>query len=526
MKRILRYLRAKDFERDLKDEIDAHLDEKIEELVGSGLTTQEARARVARDFGNRTRIAEVSREQWTFVSFQEIGQDLRYAARVLRNSPGFALVGILSLALGIGANTVVFSAVDHVLLRSLPYPDSDRLYSVQARSVKHAAQPMQVSAGDFYDWRVQSEAFVSLSAYASWPLNLTNVDEPRRLDSQLVSANLFSTLGVSAQFGRTFLPDEDLAGAPAVLVLSHHLWQAMGASPQVIGRQVDLNGSPATIVGVMPADFGFPSPETDAWVPLALNAQSRANRDGRWLRVIGRLAANHNASDAVTEMDLISRHLAAAYPAANEGWSASLIRLREEIVGTIRPMLLALEGVAIVLLMIACTNLTSLLLAKCASRSREIALRRALGAGRARIVRQLLVECLLLAAIGGGLGILLAMEGIKLTRTFGIGMIPRATEIQLSGPIVAFALTITVITVLVVGLAPALEVTGVDLRTQINSGARGTARNVERQRGLLVAIQVGLASVLLVCAGLLPRAWFACFRSHRDFGPTMRSPCV
>jgi putative ABC transport system permease protein len=503
MKRILRYLRGRDFNRDLKDEIDAHFEEKVDDLADGGLTTQAARARAARDFGNRTRIAELSREQWTLGALEEAGQDLRYAARVLRNDPGFTSIAILSLALGIGANTVVFSAVDHVLLQSLPYPDSDRLFSVQARSSKHDTEPMQVSAGDFYDWQAESHTFASLSAYGSWPLNLTNVDQPRRLDSQLVSANFFSTLGVRADIGRTFLPGEDQEKAPAVVVLSHHLWQAMGAPQQIIGRQVDLNGAPATIVGVMSADFAFPSVETDAWVPLALNTQNRANREGGWLRVIGKLAENRRGSEAVTEMNILSGRLAAEYPATNAGRSALPIPLRDEIVGKARPLLIVMESVAIVLLVIACTNLTSLLLAKGASRSREIALRRALGAGRVGIVRQLLVECALLAAIGGGFAILLAIEGIRLVRVFGSGMIPRASEIQLSGPIVIFAVAITAMTSLILGLVPALASTGADLRTQINSGARGIAKSVELKRGLLVAIQVGLASVLLACAGLL-----------------------
>lgn len=517
MNRLLQYLRRRSFERDLQEEMDAHFDEKLEELANSGLNAPQARARAARDFGNRTRIAEISREQWASISLQEIGQDLRYAARVLRGSPAFALVAILSLAIGIGANTVVFSALDHILLRSLPYPDADLLYSIQVRSATHGAEPMQASAGDFYEWRAQSRSFVSMAAYASWPLNLTNVNEPRRLDSQLVSANFFSTLGVNAQIGRTFLPDEEQEGAPPVLVLSHRLWQDMGAAPEIIGRQVNLNGSSATIVGVMPADFAFPSRGTDAWVPLALSAQNRASHEGGWLRVVARSAKRDGTKSAATEMDLISHRLARAFPATNAERSAVPVPLRDEIVGKTRPLLLVLEAVATVLLLIACTNLTSLLLARSASRSREIAVRMALGAGRARIVRQLLVECMLLATLGGALGIVLAMAGIRLVRTFGSDMVPRASEIALSGHVVAFSVIITAVTVLIMGLAPALESTRADLRTQINSGARGTARQVERKRGLLLAFQVGLASILLVCAGLLSESIFRLLSTSPGF---------
>ena len=200
---------------------------------------------------------------------------------------------MLSLALGIGANTVIFSAVDHVLLRSLPYPRAGELFAVWSRSAAHGDDPMQVSAADFYDWRTQSHAFERLSAYSSWPMNLTNVDEPRRLETQLVSANFFSTLDVDAQIGRTFLADEDDEQSRAVVVISHHLWRALGESRQIIGRELTLNGSQATVVGVMPrVPLRSPSPETDAWVPLSLSARNRANREGRWLKVIGRLRNN------------------------------------------------------------------------------------------------------------------------------------------------------------------------------------------------------------------------------------------
>ena len=471
--------------------------------MAGGLQPEEARAQALRGFGNRAQVAETSREQWAFGSLDEIVQDLRYAARVLRKSPAFTTVAVLSLALGIGANTIIFSAVDHVLLRSLPYPRPDGLFAVWSRSASHGAEPMHVSAADFYDWRAQSHAFDSLTAYSSWPMNLTNVDEPRRLETQLVSATLFATLGVDAQIGRTFLADEDQEQSRSVVVISHHLWRALGESPKVIGRELTLNGSQATVIGVMPASFAFPSPETDAWVPLSLSAKNRSNRDGRWLKVIGRLKANATARTAAAEMDVISRRLAAAYPATNTGWSATLVPLQEELVGKTRPILLTLQAGALLLLLITCANLANLLLAKGASRTREMGVRAALGAGRARILRQLIVESTLLAALGGGVGLALAIEGIALVRTFGDGLIPRAGEIHLSGPVVLLAVAATLITALIFGLAPALNASRVDLRANIGSGSRGTPRNVERKRGRLVAIEVGLATVLLVGAGLL-----------------------
>jgi putative ABC transport system permease protein len=503
MRRILKYFRERQFERDLRAEIQAHLDEKADDLICDGMRPEEARERAVRKFGNRTQLLEKCREKWAFVSFDEMRQDLRYAMRTLRRSPAFTAVAVLSLALGIAANTVIFSTVNTVLLRSLPYPLPDRLFAVWSHAASKGATPMQVSAADFYDWQAQSHAFESLTAYASWPMNLTNIDEPRRLETQLVTANFFSTLGVPAQLGRTFALDEDREQSPFVVVISHHLWRAIGESPQIVGRQLTLNGSPVTVIGVMPASFAFPSKETDAWVPLAMNAKNRQNREGRWLRVIGRLRPNVASRDANTEMDFISARLAAAYPVTNAGWSVALVPLHEELVGKIRPILLTLQAGGLLLILIACVNLANLLLARGASRSREIGMRAALGADRGRIFRQLVIESLVPATLGGGMGLALAWQGIALVRTFGDGLIPRADDIRLSGAVALFALGATVLTALIFGLTPALHASRVDLRASIGSGSRGTARHLERKRGLLVAVEIGLASVLLVGAGLL-----------------------
>ena len=503
MRRILRYFRARRFERNLAAEIEAHLDEKTDELIAGGLRPDEARAQALRNFGNRTRLAETCREEWAFVPLEEIAQDLRYGLRLLRKSPVFTATAVFSLAMGIGANTVIFSAVNHVLLSPLPYPQSDRLFAVWGRSAARGAEPMHVSAADFFDWRAQSHSFESLSAYGNWPMNLTNVDEPRRLETELVSANLFSTLGVNAQIGRTFTPDEDSEQSALLVVIGHRLWRALGESPAIVGRPLTLNGSPATVIGVMPAGFAFPAPETDAWVPLSLSAGNRANREGRWLHVIGRLRPEVSRRQATAEMDAISGRLAAAYPATNAGWSASLETLEEDLIGKTRPILLTLQAGALLLLLITCANLANLLLAKGTSRAREIGVRAALGAGRARILRQLVVESAAVAVLGGAVGLALAIEGIALVKGFGEGVIPRAAGIHLSGPVVIFALAATVITALVFGVAPAFDASRVDLRAHITTGSRGTPRSVERQRGLLVAIEMGLACMLLVGAGLL-----------------------
>ena len=501
--RLRGFFRRNAVEADLNDELRFHFESQVEKYVQSGLDRAEALRRARLMFGGIERIKEECRDARGTRIVETLVQDLHYALRMWRKNPGFTAVAVLSLALGIGANTIIFSAVNHMLLRSLPYPKSGRLFALWGRSAPHGAEPMHVSPADFYDWREQSHSFESLAAYANWPMNLTNEDEPRRLETQLVSANLFSTLGVKAQLGRTFLPDEDREQSPFVVVISHHLWRALGESPQIIGRRLTINGSQAAVIGVMPADFAFPSRETDAWVPLSLSAANRSNREARWLTVIARIRPGASRRDAATEMDVISRRLAAAYPATNAGWSASLVPLQEELVGKTRPILLTLQAGALLLLLIACANLANLLLAKGASRTREIGLRSALGASRARILRQLIVESAVLAMLGGAVGFALAIQGIALVKTIGDGLIPRAAEIQLTAPVALFALGATLLTTLLFGLAPALHASCIDLGSHLGSGVRLTPRNVERKRGLLVAIEVGLASVLLVGAGLL-----------------------
>ena len=503
MKRILRYFRSRRFESELKAEMQAHLEERIDDLVEAGLTPERARIEALRQFGNRTHLAEECHEKWSFGWLDELGQNLRFALRMLARNPVFATVSILSLALGIGANSVIFGAVDQVLLRSLPYRQPGDLFAVWGHRKDHNGEPMHVSAADFYDWRAQSRAFESLSAYSSWPMNLTNVEDPRRLETQLVSANLFSTLGVNAQIGRVFRSDEDQEQSAPVVILSHRLWRELGESPELIGRQLTLNGSSATVVGVMPASFAFPIPETDAWVPLSLSEKNRANRDGRWLSVIGRLSGGSNARNAATEMDLIAQRLAAVYPASNTGWSVNLVPLHEQFVGKTRPFLLMLQGAAALLLLITCANLANLLLARGSSRAKEIAVRAALGANRARIFRQLLGESLVLATFGGILGFALAVPGIEFARKFGSDLIPRASEVHLNLPIALFAMGMTLATVVIFGLMPAIHATRSDLAERIGSASRGTPRHMEHKRGVLIVIEVGLASVLLVAAGLL-----------------------
>jgi putative ABC transport system permease protein len=501
MKRLFRYLRARRFDDQINAEMEGHLNEMIEELRAAGLPPEQARSRALCEFGNRARLAEECRDEWAFASLAEISRDLRYALRMLRRNPVFALVAVVCLSLGIGANTIIFSAIDRILLHPLPYAESDRLISVWSQAQSKSTEHMHVSAADFYDWRSQSRAFKSLAAFASWPMNLTNVDEPRRLQTELVSPDMFEVLRAEPQLGRTFLRGDEQQQNRAVVVLSHHLWRALGEPS--IGAELTLNGSAANIIGVMPPGFDFPSPEVDAWVPLALSAENRANREGRWLQVIGRLAPGANLVTAQAEMNVVAHRIATAYPRTNKGLSVSLVPLQDEIVGKAKPVLWTLQGGTLLLLLVTCANIANLLLARSSSRAREIGMRAALGAGRARIVRQLMVESLVLATFGGGCGIALAAFGVRVLRTLAEPLLPRAAEIAVSASVLAVALAATLLTAGLFGLAPALHASCLDLRDQISAASRSTSWHADRKRGLLVSVEIAIAVVLLVGAGLL-----------------------
>jgi len=500
MKRLLRYLWTRRFDKELDAEIQAHIDEKTELYLAGGLPLEEARLRALRDFGNRTRVAESCRERWGVMLLDETSADIRYAARVLRKSPVFAFVAVSCLALGIGVNSITFSTIDRVVLHALPYPEAERLFAIWSRAQFNGSEHMHVSAADFYDWQSQSRSFSSLAAFANWPMNLTNVDEPRKLRTELVSANFFTLLKTRPEFGRTFREGEDGAESQPQVVLSHHLWHALG-EPH-IGGQLTLNGSGYSIIGVMPPSFSFPAREVDAWVPLSLSAANRANRDGRWLQVVGRLNVHTTSADAHTEMELIASRLAAAYPATNKGWSVSLIPLQNQVVGKTSRILWTLQAGMLLLLVVTCANLANLLLARSASRTREIGMRISLGASRGRIVRQLLVESLVLSLAGGSLGVAIAQAGITVVRTLPESLLPRAPEISLSASVLLAAISVLMLTAVLFGIAPALHVSRMDLRSELELGGRGAPHGADRRRGLLVAVEIATAAVLLVGSGL------------------------
>jgi putative ABC transport system permease protein len=441
---------------------------------------------------------------------------------MLWKKPGFTMVAVLALALGIGANTAIFSVVNGVLLRPLPYEDPDRLVRIGEWS--REVPGMSVSYPNFLDWREQNHVFTAIAATRFNSFNLTGMDEPERLQGREMSANFFDVLGVKPALGRSFLPEEDHANSNRVCIINYGLWQRrFGADPKIIGRQVTLNGDSYTIIGVMPQGYRFGTP-TDVFVPIGLREATEMinNRDNHpGIYTYARLKPGVTFEQAETEMKSIAQRLAQAYPKENAQHSVTLIPLREYFVGDVRTSLLILLGAVGFVLLIACANVANLLLARATSRSREIAIRTALGAGRLRIIRQLLTESVLLAVLGGTAGLLLALWGIDVLRTASIDAIPTVAEIKLDTYVFFFTLGVSLLTGLVCGLAPALQTSKPDLNEALKEGGRtgtaGAARH--RIRNLLVIAEVALSLMLLIGSGLLVKSFLRLRETETGFNP-------
>jgi len=461
---------------------------------------------------------------------QTLVQDLQYAARTLRKTPGFALAATIVLALGIGANTAIFSVVNTVLLKSLPFPNPDTLMDVW-----HVPPPQQfpgmkafaVSAGNYRDWARENDVFQGIALYTGGSFNLTGHGLPKSLNVTRASANVFSVLQTPPELGRGFTADEDQPGKDNVVVLSHNFWKAQFASdPQIVGKTIELNGTAFTVIGVMPTSFDFPvstnaDSATQIYLPLGLTDAEWAVRGEHHFGTVARLKPGVTIQRAQAEMDTISRRLAEAYPVDNKGWGAIVLPMREDVVGDIRPALLVLLGAVAFVLLIACANIANLVLARVLSRSKEIAIRSALGASRARVLRQLMAETMLLALVGGTLGLLVADAGIKTIVHMVASQLPRAADIGLNGTVLAFTLLISIITGLLAGLLPALRSSRANINDALKQGHNRTDADAGhgRTRNVLVISEVALSLMLMIGAGLMIRTLWKLHSVDPGFDP-------
>jgi putative ABC transport system permease protein len=454
--------------------------------------------------------------------FHEIAQDLRYGCRSLLKARGFTIVAVLTLALGVGANSAIFSFVDGVLLRPLPYPHADRLVNVTEKPPGGTRNP--ISALNFLDWQTQSTAFDALAATTGGSMTLSGIDEPVLLRVGRVSASYFSVFEIPPSSGRTFAADEDQPGKERVVVLSHMLWATkFGGDPTLVDRALTLDGEAYTVIGIMPEGSIFDRGFNQMWRPLAFKPNERT-RNFHWLGAIGRLKAGVTFEQARTQLDAIGARIAQDYPDSNKGWGVTLDRYADVVVGPqLRQSLYVLLAAVGMLLLIGCANLANLTLARGTSREREVAVRAALGAGRGRLVRQFLTENLLLASIGGvaGVGLGLAMMvGLKiLLPPFTL---PRDASVAMDMRVLAFAFLLSITTGVIFGLAPALHATKPDLAGAMKEGGRGAGGDAGRRRlrGALVVVEVALSFMLLVGAGLLVRSFFQMMNVELGFDAT------
>jgi len=437
----------------------------------------------------------------------ELWQDLRYGARMLAKNPGFTSVAVITLALGIGANSAIFSVVNAVLLRPLPLREPERLVKIWEN--KPDMVQGTASIPNLEDWREQNDVFTGITAYQFGSFNLPGRDYPERVFGVTASASFFDVVGVAPQMGRVFREGEDEPGGHRVVVISARLWERnFGADPKIIGREILLNGENHTVIGVMPAQFKFPSRLVDVWAPLVLTPDQKANRAEHNFLALGRLKNGVTFDQAQEQMRAIARRIELQYSDIQARRSVLLIPLHEETVRSVRPALRALMASVGFVLLIACVNVANLLLARAAGRRREIAIRMSLGAGRFRLLRQLLTESLILSALGGASGLLLAKWGVTALLSLFADSLPRAGEIELDARVVGFTLLLSLLTGIVFGLSPALQSASADLQTALKEGgAAGEGPQRRWLRSALVVLEIAASLVLLAGAGLLIRSF-------------------
>jgi predicted permease len=515
LNKFLLLFRRRRFDAELDEEMAFHRAQAEKEFVSSGMTAGEARYAAIRQFGNGARMKERSREVIGFKG-ETVVHDLRYAIRQLRASPAFTIVILLTLALSIGANSAIFSVIDGVLLKRLPYEQPDRLVRVFLSNSSYPKFPF--NPFDFLDFRTRNQSFESMAAFNRGDVQLSGSGEPVRLNGFGITSGYFHVLGLRPQLGREFDRAAEIPGNGLQMILSDRLWRTrFGADPDIIGRKLTLNQQPFTVIGVMAPGTVHPGNEyhslpygedVDVWWPFSF-AGDPNHRGSHFIEVIARLKDGLSISQANGEMNTIMQQLAREHPNNDAGWSVLVNPLYNEVVGRTRQLIMVLLGAVIIVLLIACANAANLLLARASSRQREIAVRLAMGAPRRRIIRQLMTESLLISFIGGGLGLMMAYGGVKALVSLLPADFPRAQDIHVSAPVLAFTILVTVATGLLFGVAPALQAAGADPKQGLQKGGRATigSGRQSRLRDALVVAEVSLACVLLIGAGLMLRSF-------------------
>ena len=507
----------------LEQEIQSHLQLATSDRMERGESAQRAQQAARREFGNISLIQQVTRDQWGWRWLEELLHDLRYGARMLRKNPGFTFTAVLTLALGIGANTAIFSVVYTVLMKNLPYPQSDRLVMVyeDARLPNYQNERNEPSPGNFSDWAKQNTIFENTAAYRNRSWNLTSEGKPIRVEGEQVTSEFFATLRIHPSLGRDFATEEDRPGNSHVVVISDSLWQSrFGSDLQVLGQKIRLDGESHTVVGVMAPGFHFPDPDDQLWVPMGMSSAELNNRGSHFLLVLARLHSGITPTRAQAQLNLLAKHLTELYPATNTGQTVNVVSLHDDIAGPVRPALLVLMFAAGLILLIVCANVANLLLARASVRQREIGVRLALGASQSRIARQLLTESVLLALLGCSFGLLLARWCVAALKLFAASNLPRAEEFNLNGPVLIFSVALSILAGIAFGVGPALQAPRGSVHETLKSGARESpAGSRLRLRSLLVILETALGAVVVIGAGLLLRSFLRIEQAPLGFEP-------
>ncbi len=514
-------LRKGEVEDELDEELGSHLEREIEQNVRQGMSPAEARYAALKSFGGLEQAKEHCRDARGIRMIEEFWHDLRYGFRMLRKNPGFTAVVMLTLGLGIGGNTAIFSVVNAVLLRPYPYKEPDTLLWIWETKLPEISG-FSPSPGNFLEWQKQNTVFERLEAINVKDFNLIGSNNPERVCGMLITHGFLSMLGVKPQIGRDFLPDEDRPGHSNVAILSHEFWQRRFAGDRnILNRAIKLDDQQFTVIGVMPPNAGLRFRDTDIWTPIAFTAEQARKRRAGILNVIGRLKPEATLEQAQSEMSAVADRLAKGYPDSNTGWNVKARPLIADAVSHIKQSLLLLLGAVAFVLLIACANIANLMLARAAARGSEIAVRVALGASRWRIIRQMLTESVLLALAGGILGMTLAVWGLKIIMAKAAIFWPRVMDVSLDGRILVFTTIITLLTGLGFGIVPALQASKPNLTKMLKAAGRGSTEGRRQRivRSALVVFEVAMSLVLLLGAGLLMKSFISLQKVEPGFNP-------